>query len=453
MKDYEMSIKEYLLAILHRWKSIFLLAFVGALALGAGSFLGQTSSISQQTAEFEKQSSINQQSIDEKLQLIDMLAEKVSSIDDYLDRSILMQTDPYNKQIAAITLSIDVQLDSINFSAITENYDGAADIASAKTNNVLNHYLVLIENANLSEVLEGVLPRQYSESHLREAVRVKKNAQGIITISCVGNSVVDAVKIVDAMYEYLLGRQEMVSQMTGAHSIAVLDRSNKQVADSTLAEVQADQLKQKTEIENQIKALNLEIADMQIEKPREGISRTVLMRQAVLGLLAGGFIGLVLALVRFLSVLPVQIPEQIQERLGVRYLGGVKRRVRDPFAKLAASIRGSFLLEEEGAALQLISANMREVIGEHKKVLLTGSLTEKENAEFAHKLAQLPTLKGVELVPAANVNKSADAVRKLGETSGVILIERLLTSKMEDVQREKNRIDVSGKEILGYVLY
>ena len=453
MNDYEMSIKEYVLAILHWWKSIFLLALVGALALGVFSYFTQMSSLSLQTAEFEKQSNLNQKSINEKQQLVDILAEKVSAIDDYLNRSILMQTDPYNKQVAAITLSVDVQLNSIDVSAITENHDGAADLAGAKTNNVLNHYLALIENANLSEVLEGVLPRQYSESHLREAVQVKENAQGIITISFVGNKMVDAAKIVDTVYEYLLGKQEMVSQMAGAHSIAVLNRSNKQVADSTLAEVQANQLKQKSDIENQINALNLEIADMQITKPREGISGTVLMRQAVLGLLAGGFIGVAFAFVRFLSILPVQLPEQIQERFGVRYLGGVKKRSRDPFAKIAASIRGSFLLEEEGVAFGLIGANLSEVIGEHKKVLMTGSLTEKENAEFAQKLAQQPTLKDVELVPAANVNKSAEAVTKLAETSAVILVERLLTSKMEDVQREKNRIDVSGKEILGYVLY
>ena len=453
MKDYEMSIKEYLLAILHRWKSVFLLALVGALALGIGGFLGQTSSFSQQTAEFEKQSSTNEQSINEKKQLVDMLVKKASSIDDYLGKSILMQADPYNKQIAVITLSVDVPFDSATSAVVMESHDGTLSLVSLKTHNVVNHYLALIENAHLSEVFRGVLTSSYKESNLREAIQVTNDANGIITITCVGSSLVDAGEIADAVHDYLLGKKALVSELTGEHSIAILDRSVLRVSDSTLADMQADQLKQKNGIENQINALNLEIADMQIEKPREDISRTVLMRQTMLGLLAGGFIGLALAFVRFLTVLPVQLPEQIQERFGVRYLGGVKKRVRDPFAKLAASIRGDFLFEEEGTALGLIGANLGEVIGEHKRVLLTGSLTEKENAEFAQKLALQSTLKDVDLMPAANVNKSADAVSKLAEASAVILVERLLTSKMEGVQREKDRIDMSGKEILGYVLY
>ena len=454
MNDYEMSIKEFVLAILYRWKTILIIAVLFAGLLGGYGYLDTTRNMVELLDAYDKQLTAYDQNIQSKRDSIIYYIQKRIAANEYNNNSILMEVDPYNKPVTTLNLSVEVPPDTMYLDVGNQATLGLVDLKETIIQKLIGQYVILGRNAPLGELFSGITPKDYKEMYLREIVSIGKGDANTIVISATGTQTIDSERVADAMYGYLVEKTPLVAAFGGEHTLSVLGQSSDFRVDNDLSEMQNNHRKAIAGYSDTVATLLDEIEEMKREgRPEEPRMAPRVAKQAILGFVAGGFLGVAFAFVRFLSILPVQLPEQIQERFGVRYLGGVKKRIRDPFAKIAASIRGSFLLEEEDAALQLIGANLSEVIGEHKKVLLTGSITEKEHAEFAQKLSLQPTMKDVELVPAANINKSADAVRKLGETSAVVLVERLLTSKMEAVQREKDRIDVSGKEILGYVLY
>jgi hypothetical protein len=103
--------------------------------------------------------------------------------------------------------------------------------------------------------------------------------------------------------------------------------------------------------------------------------------------------------------------------------------------------------------MKIIAANLKEAIGSHRSILLTGTLPESLIREFAEKLSGAFQHPDVTLTPAADINASAESIVKLSQADAVILVERLHASGLRKVYQEKERLRLAGRDILGYALY
>jgi len=99
-----------------------------------------------------------------------------------------------------------------------------------------------------------------------------------------------------------------------------------------------------------------------------------------------------------------------------------------------------------------MAANIAQNLDGRQSVLLTGTLPEEQVSAFAGKLAKTAGLEHVRVENGGSVNKSAQSVQALADTEAVVLVERLQTSRLKEVWQEKERVEQSGKPILGYVL-
>ena len=378
MKKVEISMKEILVYVLRRWKPIVGFALILAILLGGYSY---------------------SQGIPSTEEAIPNLAEPD-----------IVESD----QTTLLSLSID--LDLTGFEKYREYHDNIAK------NDILvklqARYLIVAQGAPLTEILSGIVPADYGDAQLDRLVKVENPSAGIINIAVSGADDVDSKMAAAAIYEYLSGRSESLSQSVSPHKLSILASSSSAVA-SESAPV-----------------------------PTAGDAKYI--SSALMGLLIGLVVGILAAAFFYLVALPVQIPEQIQRQLDVRYLGGVRRKKR---LSLGDRLAGSLRLADEEQAMEIISANLREFSGNYKRILFTGTVPGGTIKAFADKMSMYSKDNEGFISYGADINKDADTIKKLADSDAVVLVERMDASKLRHVNEIRERIDMSGKEILGYVLY
>lgn len=281
---------------------------------------------------------------------------------------------------------------------------------------LIEYYLNLAQNISLMEVLEDLVPKSANEEMLRSWVSVNGTGQGIITITVLGSKNFNSSKSAEAIYNFLQTQQSTVSRIAGAHRLVLLG-SNTRSSPNILS---------------------------------SGNGKPVDYRNYVAVFLVGLVLAIIIAILRYLVLIPMQLPEQIQSQLKIKYLGGVRRKKH---LSLGDRVAGSLRLLEEREALDVIAANIADFAGESKKFLVTGTLPSEAIKEFKDKLSKHYKYGSSEFIAGEDLNLHPETIEKFMECDAVILIERLGQSRLKVVNQIVDRIEMSGKEILGYALY
>lgn len=327
--------------------------------------------------------------------------------------SFLTQSSPQNGGKASanvptgtqLSIAIDlVDFDNKGLTAQTEN-----TARNDRLNKLKDRYLLIAKAAPLSEIFMDINGSENKDAELINLVSIDSPSVGILNITVNRYRDMDTSLAAEAIYKYLQGYTDVLSKSVSAHTISI-------IANKSLMSATAD--------ESTVKVL--------------------------IGLLAGLVLGVLYASLVYLIRLPLQTPEQVQQQLGIRYLGGVRRKKR---LSLGDMLAGSLRISQENEAMEMISANLSEFIGSHQKILVTGTIAGTFINDFTGKLSSCLIDQGVGLVSGPDINKNAETVKALGSCDAVVLVERIDHSQLKHVNEVKDRIDMSGKVILGYVLY
>lgn len=278
------------------------------------------------------------------------------------------------------------------------------------------YYLNLAQNVSLMEVLGDLVPKTANEEMLRSWVSANGTGQGIITITVLGSKNFNSSKSAEALFNFLQTQQNTVSRIAGSHRLVPLG-SNTQSNPNILSAGNAIRMD---------------------------------YRNYVVVFLAGLVVAIIAAILRYLISIPMQLPEQIQSQLKIKYLGGVRRKKH---LSLGDRVAGSLRLLEEREALDVIAANIADFAGESKKFLVTGTLPSEAIKEFKDKLSKHYKYGSSEFLAGEDLNLHPETIEKFMECDAVILIERLGQSRLKVVNQIIERVEMSGKEILGYALY
>jgi capsular polysaccharide biosynthesis protein len=329
------------------------------------------------------------------------------------------------ESLRSTTLSLTIDLvDFVPTSADSYHITLATNDLLGK---LYERYSLVAQSANLPEILKNIVPASYSESDLSSFVTIAPKAAGLFSIVVTAPEGVDTQQAAEALYGYLSEQTDRLSQSVHKHVLASLASKSASVDSAALTGAQ----------------------DSTVTAVAQASSADY-VQSAVIGLLIGLVVGILFAVSVYLVTLPVQLPEQIHNQLGARYLGGVRRGKRLSFGDMLA---GSLRMADEKPAMAMISANLREFAGDYKRILLTGTVSEGVIKAFAERIEKEFGDGDVFFTSGADVNKDANTIAKLADSDAVVLVERLDVSKLRCVGEEKKRLDMSGKEILGYVLY
>lgn len=431
MRSIEISLKEILVYVLYKWLPIlFCTVIVGGL-MGGYTYRQQPKG-----AELVKITQQNQAAESEANQSIDRL----------------------NKNISEIQASIEEdysEYSSVNTRIVKMAVDISYDADSTDIKKVKNVYTNVFKEISLSEIFEPINREKYTEAELRKLVTIIfQDINGAPTrfiISAVGSDGLDPVLAVDYVLNAYMSKHQVIIDRGGEHEISPSEMVSIGISSGESLFKDEINKKHKTidEYKTQIAALNDVIA--QLKDPAKQAASKVLT-QGVIGAVIGLVIGVIATMLVYIFKLPILTSEQIQNRLDIRYLGGIRRK--KGFG-LANKVAGDFMLwTDERLAVEYVAANLAGFVKENETVLLTGSVQLDVIKQFAQVLEKSETVLNVRFVVGTDVTTTPGTIKAVLGADHIVLVERLNRSTLKKVYHEADTIrEITGKEVAGYVLY
>lgn len=367
MQNVEVSIKEIVVNLLRKWKMIVLVALVFAIAFVAFTYTKQA------VTRGKQQDAISEQN-------------GVYAINMAIELSSFVGTSPDSYHITLATNDLFTKLQ--------------------------NRYFLLAEGATLEDLLGNDVPAGLTKDEYVGIVSVKAPSAGILEIAARKNALIDPKIAAQAMREYLLKHNDVVTKSVTDHNLLFLSEVT---TTGGIVEEKSNYL-----------------------------------IPIIIGLIIGLIFCVVILTFGYFFNPSIQTPERIKNTTEIGYLGGVLHsKYKTPSGMLAGTMR--MAPKEEG--IELIIENMREFLHDKKSVLFTGTVEESLLQEVTQKITNKLNRDDLTIHYGTDINGNANTIRKLVESDAVVLVERLNYSKLKNVYYEKERIEMSGKPILGYMLY
>ena len=460
--EQEVDLKDLILAILRRWRSIIVVGILMAVVMGgyaavSGSRAGEEEpEDGQQTYEdalalYESEKA----GLEMEIENLEMTLKGLSA---YQENSLLMKISPYNKPVASAEVYID-----------------AAD--SQVMRSLAKAYTAVLKNENTLEKLYQILPLE--DQYLLELFSVDSYLQGMVTVEYAADSStvtstyygedINMLSIkatagdqetAGLLLEALLGEMESsegeLAASIGPHTLNVVDEGISAVVDMELAKKQQDNRDSRSQLTTALE--NSQTAYDELEEPAVpsagGVSMGRVLKYVVLGGAVGVFLMAFAYCVVYLMSDKIHSEKDLKSRFGIKILGvmpgsGVGEHTFF-IDQWLYRLEGRNCSGQMEPAYDLAAANLKNYAGEAKNLLLTGTVGEEQMKELAQSLSR--RLPGFALTVGKNMAEDVDTRKKLPDCDGVILVEKAEASRAGAVQQEIEMIGNVGKEIVGAVV-
>lgn len=460
--EQEVDLKDLILAILRRWRSIIVVGILMAVVMGgyaavSGSRAGEGEpEDGQQTYEdalalYESEKA----GLEMEIENLEMTLKGLSA---YQENSLLMKISPYNKPVASAEVYIDAE-------------DSQVMRSLAKA------YTAVLKNENTLEKLYQILPLE--DQYLLELFSVDSYLQGMVTVEYAADSStvtstyygedINMLSIkatagdqetAGLLLEALLGEMESsegeLAASIGPHTLNVVDEGISAVVDMELAKKQQDNRDSRSQLTTALE--NSQTAYDELEEPAVpsagGVSMGRVLKYVVLGGAVGVFLMAFAYCVVYLMSDKIHSEKDLKSRFGIKILGvmpgsGVGEHTFF-IDQWLYRLEGRNCSGQMEPAYDLAAANLKNYAGEAKNLLLTGTVGEEQMKELAQSLSR--RLPGFVLTVGKNMAEDVDTRKKLPDCDGVILVEKAEASRAGAVQQEIEMIGNVGKEIVGAVV-
>lgn len=449
------SLTELLAALIRKWKGICVPLLVFALMLGGYQTYRQISlaNAPENTPEkIEERYQIalkDYETQKESLQKTLKDQEKsLKSKEEYLEKSILLQVDPYNEYWANIVFAVT----DIDDSAQLYRYPNtSADYLPKK---IVNQYMELWGSMDVPKDIGIAKYADVEWKYLSEVINVYNRESEMVSIQAVGATASDAEMLVEAVYDYFETHQSVIAASSAQHSFAVVNKSTKNVIDESL-ETKREDLE--TEIENlKTGIVDSEKAIKDLEEPEreEGYSKLAIIKAvvkyAIFGAVTGTFLACLLICCWSIFANRAISSFQLERTIGVPFLGSL--RIPRSFAEsLAVSVMGERSWKDAEQAVAYISQQARAIFPKDGTILLLSTLPEKLACKGMGELAAVLSKDGYNIVHAMDAVHNPKAVESLQVCTGVVFLEMIEKSHIRSIRNSVLQAENAKKSVLGII--
>lgn len=435
MKKIEISLKEIAVSVLNNWLFIVLSMCVFAFALGIGSYLLSPRGESLDVLQQEYQANVAAVTLKSQKIIDEQIAKKSE-----LERNInTLQNASANesKKIVERTVEIMYNEDLVNIYTVSKTY--------------MDYYNKIPLNVVFKDQFQGT----YSDDFLKKIISISfetvKGLPKIMKLQAMGTESIDPNKALNILFDFFVDRNSELAEEAGIHTLQVTQSETYDlISTEVMYEERVNELK--SVLDNVNTAIENAEADIQAAVAAQPVIPNTIMNNALLGCLIGLIIGVIFVGLRYFYSIPLVVPEQLSQQLGIRYLGGYREKKFG--SHLSNALAGYFLLfDDRQTTVNYVSANIRQVVESGDTILFTGSLSQALAQKFADELVKDKIWNDITVITAPNVNTSVEALESLTQANKVVLVERLNESKLKNVLHVTDRITISDKEIIGYVLF
>lgn len=462
--EREMDFKGLLFANLYRWRLLLVAAVIMAALLGGYKFLSTDSEAEEKSplleyseeealAEYEEQKA--------NLELtIERLTLAIEGQQEYLDRSILMQIDPYGKFTSYVELLVET-----------------SDVRKQSMGTLLRAYEWALNDGKYMENLAEKMGS--GRKYIREIAGVygnvgmganegsgevllevtdDLNGKGLLRIWVHGPTKKFAETVSSEILKQVESLQEKFSEEIGLHSIQVLRRGTIETLDMGLFDTQQSQINKLNDLKKTLKDQENALEGLEVEEPpvseTDGYTVKNGIKYAIIGFLAGGVLAVWGVSVLYIMGDKVTSEREVLFRYRLKNLGTFskvyKKKPLDFIDSWLRRLAGEGKEWPEDAVLEMIATNVENYAGEKKALFITGLASQELLDKIQNALGK--SLTGVTFTAERDIVNHASARKKMAECEAVILVEEREVSRYSMIQQELELIGNVGKEVVGVIV-
>lgn len=346
---------------------------------------------------------------------------QLESQQEYNEKSLLMEIDPYNKAVTTINFAI-TDVDEGAFQQVFRLENTPIDFIISK---IQSQYLILWDSLDLHDSLSYAPRAGMEDKYLREIVTLSRVDGGCLTLTVFGTSEREARKLADSAYDCLLELQAVISEGSYLHRFAVLSSVTKILVDEGLGSIQTANLDQIVSYTDNIENLNEQLENLS-EPEREEVRNPLkialsAVKYAVLGAAVGVLLALVLILADYIFRNRAETSRQLEEGLAIPFLGSMAKP-GGIWNRLADRMIGERIWPDEAQALQYISSGAKVLLPSSGTVLLASTLPL--DAAAVQPLVKALESAGRTVRFVGDANRSPEMAENLKACGCVVLLER-----------------------------
>lgn len=460
--DKERAFKDLLALCVKRWKTLIIGMIIGALVMGYVQYDVQM--------ERKNDPEISEEAIEERYKkAMDEYNAKIKEMDDkiaadektikinqeYIDNSLLMKIDPYNKYVSVVDVAVDIN-DEVEFS---KNFGYATTPIDYMIGKVKTQYLSSYNNIDVRQ-LDGiaVLHENLDLKYWNEVLSVVNKDGFIIELYAEAPSENEAKAITDALFGFLTSKTDIVSQTSYPHELLILSEVTKVVIDTALEETQNTKknavfsAQSDIEVQNQNK-LNLELPERE-KGFDEGAMKAAVKQFAIMGLGVGLIGAMFVIMLHAIAVRQVITSEEVIKNCNLTYLGTLTKSTykrKMVVRRFSDYLSGERLWKTNEAAVEFILSSLNAtMVGE--KIVITSTQKLKEDDIGIQTLKKALEEEKKEVIVLFDAPHNAQLIRSMKEANTIILLEKSVASRMNAIDAVKEACEKAGVHNIGFVM-
>ena len=400
----------------------------------------------------------------EQVRLAEYTQTSLEKKQEYAEKSVLMQLDPYNVSTA-----------SIQFLIGTENKEQLADLKYA--------YYMYVNEGQLLEDLKasGVKEEtQYLDeiiSYEDVSVYNESNTTGNMVTTNTGSTFGVKVKytdqescekLVDNIISCISDYANILSGKMYVHTVIMVNCAYSNMVDSSVAQKQSDCMTAITTLKDQTKQLTEQLSATQkivlqkesqessSDADKSAVVTKVSISKKYIGL--GGVIGIILAVLYIMIVYllrgTINSSNDMKYLYNSRVLAEIPvsgknvlyRKVRKKLLKDSAS-------NDRESALKLLVSNVKYECAKNDihEMILAYACEEKYMQTWVGEAEQQLQAAGIKLCKVSGGLEQAQAVEEMSRLKDIVLVEKLSGARYETITREMEICMEHNMELMGIV--
>lgn len=467
-KMREVSLPRLLLLTLRKWRSMLAVGLILAVLLAGMKVVREYRNRTVSNTAHEEYLAameIYNASVESYSTAIERFQTKIDAKQKYFNESLLMQIDPHNECVSTVTMVVRTPgLEQADDAAPRAGEVQSSAVVNAS--NVMHAYTDFIASGISYDEIAASLG--IPEQSVRELVLITVDQFHFSSEFKVQARSMDpetSRQIMDHILEEIDRNEAEFHRTLGEFEVSVVNRSEETAVDTVL-------LQQQTELQNSIVTLqrNLQTSQTSLKelvKPTEATgasTKTIIkhgIKYGVVGMAGGIFLMILLYAVRILMKGKILTSDELSLAYGVRNLlvfpaGSGRRERRFPVDRMVESLVNDAPDMSMPDACDVLIAKAETFAGTEdrkKTIALVGTVGAARLNSFAGTLSRRAQEIDSPLVfeAAADLEKSAAAVRQLRGADACILVEEIGESVFRDAAQAAELALGSGVPVLGTV--
>lgn len=454
-KKDSIDIKLMFYAGLRKWKAMIIASVFIAILLGAYAIISGVSESRDNYANWEQVVQIRDGKLKysnsmEKAELDNVtIIKKISDQQEYLDKSIYINLDPYdiNCAEAEYYISTDYKiLPGMDY----QNID--------YTDTIARSYVSLLGNADIMNEIAEKFGTQ--NRYLKEILDIYVSNR-ILTIKVIHSDSDTAQQILESVVSYLPSIGDDITKNIAEHSLGMINKTLFSYIDLNLIDRQNEQNALLQSL-NQTKTENDNIIDDATYKLRElGKDEIALngdtnlvkktIKYILLGIIAGILLVYVYGCVIYVISDRIYIGNEIAERFGLKIVGKLASgKNKNAVDRCISKAEGRSYDNTSIINYQIIAENIMGMKDKYSSIYITGSISDVEIKNLSKKI--IPLLTGINIKAGSDIFNNPEAVKGLSESEAVLLVEQCGISRYSVILEEINKAEWFGKPVIGFVI-